>query len=43
MSKNDELLEKKKVIYMCLEDFKYILVYLDVWYAILITGCLNYL
>ena len=34
MSKNDKLLEKeghlKKVIYMCLEDFEYILVYLDV-------------
>ena len=34
---------KKKIIYMFLEKFKYILVYLDVCYVILITGCFNYL
>ena len=40
---------KKKIIYMFLEKFKYILVYLDVYldniymYVILITVCFNYL
>ena len=34
---------KKKIIYMFLEKFKDILVYLDVCYVILITGCFNYL
>ena len=34
---------KKKIIYMFLEKFKYILVYLDVCYDILITGSFNYL
>ena len=34
---------KKKMIYMFLEKFKYILVCLDVCYFILITGCFNYL
>ena len=34
---------KKKIIYMFLEKFKYILVYLDVRYVILITGYVNYL
>ena len=33
---------KKKIIYMFLEKFKNIQVYLDVYYVILITGCLNY-
>ena len=28
---------------MFLEKFKYTLVYLDVYYVILITGCFNYL
>ena len=42
MSKIDNYL-KKKIIYMFLEKFKYILVYLDVYYVILITGCFNYL
>ena len=34
---------KKKIIYMFLEKFKYILVYLDVYYVSSITGCFNYL
>ena len=34
---------KKKITYMFLEKSKYILVYLDVYYVILITGCFNYL
>ena len=34
---------KKEIIYIFLETFKYILVYLDVCYVILITGCFNYL
>ena len=34
---------KKKVIYMVLEKFEYILVYLDVYYVILMTGCFNYM
>ena len=34
---------KKKVMYMFLEDFEYILVYFDVCYVILITGCFYYL
>ena len=43
MSKNDKLLEKEDHVYMFPEKFKYILVYLDVCYVILITGCFNYL
>ena len=44
MFKNDKLLEKEDRIYdMFLKKFKYIVVYLDVYYAILITGCFNYL
>ena len=39
MSKNYKLL-KKRIIYMFLEKFKYILVYLDVCYVILMTGSL---
>ena len=34
---------KKEIIYMFLEKLKYILVYLDACYVILITGCFNYL
>ena len=34
---------KKEIIYMFLEKFKYILVYLDVSFVILISGCCNYL
>ena len=34
---------KKKIIYMFLKKFKYIIAYLDVFYVILITGCFNYL
>ena len=34
---------KKEIIYMFQEEFKYILLYLDVCYVILITGCFNYL
>ena len=41
MSKNDKLLEKEDNMF--LEKFKSILVYLDVCYVILITGCFNYL
>ena len=44
MFKNDKLLEKEDRIYdMFLKKFKYIVVYVDVYYAILITGCFNYL
>ena len=34
---------KKKIIYMFLEKFRYIQVYLDVCYVTLISGCFNYL
>ena len=34
---------KKEIIYIFLEKFKYILVYVDVCYVVLITGCFNYL
>ena len=34
---------KKEIMYMFLEKLKYILVYLDACYVILITGCSNYL
>ena len=46
MSKNDNL--KKKIIYMFLEKFRYILVYLDVYYVILtlvvliISNCVTF-
>ena len=33
---------KKKAIFVSLQDFQYILVYLHVCYVILITGCFNY-
>ena len=42
MSKNDKLLEKEDHIYVP-GKFKCILVYFDVCYVILITGCFNYL
>ena len=42
MSKNDQLIQKEDHIYVP-EKSKYILVYLDVCYVILITGCVNYL
>ena len=38
MSKNDITWKRRS-----LEKFKYILVYLDVYYDILIAGCFNYL
>ena len=34
---------EKKIIYMFLEKFKFILVYLEVLYTILITGYFDYL
>ena len=33
---------KKKIIYMSQKKCKYILVYLDVCYVVLVTGCFNY-
>ena len=41
MSKTDKLLQKEDHIYVL--DHKYILVFLDVCYVILITDCSNYL
>ena len=41
MSKNGKVL-KKKVAFVSVEDFQYILIYLQVCYVILITGCFNY-
>ena len=42
MSKNDKYLKKEDHLNVP-NKFRYILVYFDVYYVILITGCFNYL